>query len=367
MDFFGQMGFDFGTIESETAGFTPLIQSKSAVKKETPAKKEASKTSKKSGSEPKENKARGIKVNYPVTVYGRSFRKEIDGVGETDIQAVAEKLFELGYNEVLHKNVKFFKASENVVVLSYKALVETADDMKVVLPVTVLDGQKKAEYKEPESLGVTDDGDDVTVFNLCRRGINDAYYGDCKLDYDITSDIALPVIEASAITEKNNVLLKAGTVISYPGGTVTLQEPCSADSLVRDYLGEVPEGVQALFSDADEEGMARFLFFGLSKTGDEVSIDRTTFAGVKADATMKKAEEKIALPCNVNFMNFNQSFEVTSEEFGGASKVVWDDMLKYLKRRVRALASADRKVDHLYDETSGILSVAMFYGSKGGC
>lgn len=346
---FGQMGFDFGfdSFDDEDADFTPIKKEEKKPEKKAAAAK--SSTAKKSVS--KNNGAKKVKLELPVTFIGRSFRYTVEGEGETTLQEAVEKLYEAGFKEVAHENLRFAKTTENEVVISYKNLTATSGDTLVTLPVTVIDGQKIIEYSEKESFDLEEE-DDLSVEILCGKGLNDAAYEGVSLDYDPTSGIALPVFEELVSPENT----QEGDTLYCIGRQVTVSDPAA---VVEDHLGELPEKCKAVFANP-AEGIY-FAYLKPESYGEK--IDRSKF-GVNEGEKAKKAEEKFVLPVKVWIPMFNQEIEVTAEQVG-EEKPTWEKILDFLKKSVRALNSSDRKVDHMYIPEDHKLCVAIYSGTKG--
>ena len=351
-EMFGQMGFDFGfdSFDDEDADFTPIKKEEKKPEKKAAAAK--SSTTKKSVS--KNNGAKKVKLEYPVTFIGRSFRYTVEGEGETTLQEAAEKLYEAGFKEVAHEAIRFVKTGENEVVISYENLAATSGDTLVKLPVTVIDGQKIVEYSEMEEFDMDDD-DELSVEILRGKGMNDDAYEGMELSYDPTSGIALPIFEEC---ENFPETAQEGDTLYCMGRQITITDPAK---VVEDHLGELPEKCKAVFANPDD-GLY-FLYLKPESFGEK--IDRSKFE-VKNDAKIEKVKEKFNLPIKVWIPMFNQEIEVLNEDTGwGAQNATWEEILEFLKTKVRALNSSDRKVDHMYIPEEHKLCVAIYSGTKG--
>lgn len=348
MSLMDDLGFDF----FGTDDLVPTV-AKKAVKKEDKKPKSEKKKEKK-----KNSNASSLKLVKPVTVYGRSFMYLIEGEGEISMQEVAAAVVAAGYDEAKHQNVRFLKVHESMVILVYNTWQSNEKDI-VSLPVTVCDGMKKAVYDSLSSFGLEED-EDVTIKALSKLGLNDAVYADGKLDYDVTSGVALVIL----VSKDENWRIKAGDTIYVHGKAETVTDP---EHVVEDFLGEVPENCKAQI----EKGADGTYFLYLVpldhkvKTGANcVSADRTAF-GCKSDKIQEQAKEKIVLPVEVYFANTGQTLHYEQDAFDGKKKIVWEDLQDKLKEDIPFLRSVDRTIDHWYDKENNRVAASFASGKKG--
>lgn len=302
----------------------------------------------------KKNPAKRVKFSYPVTVVGRNFRLEIPGDGEDSLQGLAERLYhEYGYREVAHKGMRFVKLGDNLLMLDYQCLAQSGQDTILSLPVTVVDGMLSAVMEKDQNGGGGEE--ETTVAKLVETGLPDELYRGIAYDYDATSGIALPVFPCQDV---GKVSIRAGEVVRCFGSAETVADPASvADQL----LGELPENVAPVYYTGNN---GRILYYKAFGTARLEKIDRSPFQ-VDEEKTAAVAEEKIALPVVVNFVNFAREHTVTRQDLGGREKVSWEELFSHVKDIEPLFAQSDRKTDHLYDREKGMVSMALFSGRKG--
>lgn len=352
MSLMDDLGFDF----FGTDDLVPTV-AKKAVKKEDKKPKSEKKTEKKAEKK-KNSNASSLKLVKPVTVYGRSFVHLIEGEGEISMQEVATAVVAAGYDEAKHQNVRFLKVHESMVILVYDTTLSDEMDM-VSLPVTVCDGMKKAVYDALSSFGLDED-DDVTIKALSKLGLNDAVYADGKLDYDVTSGVALVVLER----KDENLQIRTGDTIYVHGKAETVTDP---EHVVEDFLGEVPENCKAQIEKGADGSYFLYLVpldHKVRAGANCVSADRTAF-GCKADKKQEQAKEKIVLPVEVYFANTGQTLHYEQDAFDGKKKIVWEDLQDKLKKDIPFLRSVDRTIDHWYDKANDRVAASFASGKKG--
>ena len=346
IDFFGN---EFGEGLTPTTVSAKKAESKKAEKKETTAKKSSVKKT-------SCNSARKIMVTKPVTVSGRNFTFTIPGEGELSLQDVGEELLKAGYEEVKHGFVKLFKVTDQQVILTYA--LTCSDDMTVVdLPVTVCDGMTKAVFSSKEELNVEED-DDVTLADI-KEAYAEAHYKGLEFSYDASGNVILPVMDSA----DSDVKLIAGDRILVNGEPNELTEDRTREELILDFLGETPDGTSTALMKAQEDVYFMYLEPTAGCMKDAVALDRSSF-GCVPGKTGKKAEEKILLPVNVYLVNLNRTLSYQPDDFG-KEKVTWEELQEKIKNDEPILRSKDRKMDHLYDKESNLVSATFFSGTKG--
>lgn len=297
------------------------------------------------------NKAKGVKLTYPVTIMGRGFRYTVNGEGEVNLQEVIETAYKAGYVELKMQQLRFAKLSEHDVYVDYTYAAKSAGDTRVNMPVTVCFGMKQSIW---EASAFEKDPEDICVEDIANKMLSDEMYDGLSLCYDATSDVCLVVPEYT-----NKKPEDMDWVIAYG----ECQEiPFAGSFAVEDYLGECPkEKPEVMYAKSGESGT---YFITYKVVGAADSVDRS-FAGVKEDVKPEKVEEKILLPVNVLFINLAIEIPVTSEDMQGKGKVTKDELLEYLKAKFVMLQSKERKIDTYYDTEHQKFSIATFSGTKG--
>ena len=324
-------------------------ESKDALVKPLP-KKEVSKGKVTEKEKKRNNPAKGIKFERPVTVIGRSFVELIPGEGEICLQEVAQWLHEKGYEEVRHERIKYAKLDEHTTQLLYDALRESAEDELVEGEAVICEGGLKAR------LSTDEEGEDRTVKDLKELGLPGEEYRDACLDYDQTSGVAIPVGRRLQLRDGS---LSEDAQVRYMGITHAVK---AGEDLTARVVGELMEGADGV--ELSEIGGAKFLMLLPKLSSRCPNPDRSAF-GINEKKVAKKVAEKIKLPVTVRFVNFARDYPLNAEDFAGKMSVTWDELLECLKKKEPLFAQKDRKVDHLYDEGAGCVSVAVISGSKG--
>lgn len=340
-------GMGFGLFDDMSPdGLTPTTQqAKKAAKKE--------KTSVKKGSKP--SKALTVQMEKPVTVHARNFTHVIDGEGNLSLQDVVAELVNAGYDEAKHKNMRFVKVTEHLLLVNHHGKA-TDGNIKLELPVTLCDGMMKAVYEKAQDLGVdADDADEITVKELCAAYQNK----DIVLDYDITSGTAYPVYPLLQETEYGQI--KAGDSLVVHGEKVIVAD--NAD-IIGDYIGELPENCRAVIEKiCDGE---YYLHLAPVKGFNGVSIEREAL-GCNTGKKARIVEEKITCPFTVYMANVGQTLSYTEEIFDGKGKITWEELFDRLKKDIPFLRSVDRPLDHWYDRDNNRVACSFSSGKKGQC
>ena len=345
----GQLGFDLFS-DKDFSALTPITSSKAeATVTKSKAQKRASTAN---------NKGKTIMFTKPVQVYGRYFRYVMEGEGEISLQALVEELYKVGYTEVTHENLRFYQTDAHTMLIVYADLRATDKNTVVSLPVAVVDGMVKASYSEPDELGVDEEDDELTVETVQKAGLSYPFDSEFELSYDASSSIAVPVYDEQDSVEKAGI--SGGSMVIRCGEEFAVED---VKSLEQTIWPDIPEKTKIVYCKAGDNTF--FSYLRPDFVGGAIKIDRAAF-GVKNNVTKKVAEEKILLPVQVYFANFNTEEEVGPEDMDNKDSVTWEQMLKYLKGKFRILNATDRKIDHLYENESNRLSVFCFSGTKGG-
>lgn len=326
-------------------------ESKDSLVKPLP-KKEPAKGKVKVKEKAKDNPAKGVKFALPVTVIGRSFREVMEGEGEKNLQEIAEWLHEKGYEEVRHERIGFARLSESLVTLTYESLRRSAEDELVEGNAVICEGLLKAEFT-PKG-----DGEDAqhSVRELMELGLPGEEWRGCGLDFDQTSGVAMPVGKSERIGTDAE---RKDSDVWYQGERYQVK---AGENVIEKVVGELPEGAEC--ATLTSIGGVRLLTLTPKVAARCPKTDRDAF-GVDDKKTVKKVQERMRLPLTVRFVNFARDYSLSEADFGGKAVVTWQDLLDCLKKREPIFAQSDRKVDHLYDEEAGCVSVAVISGSKG--
>ena len=298
------------------------------------------------------NKAKGVKLTYPVTFMGQNFRYTLEGEGEVSLQDAVEAVYKAGYMEMKASQLRFMNLTEHDVYVDYSYVNASSEDTKVSLPVTVCFGMKQAVWELSHFNGKEED--EICVADVQKKMLSDGFFEGMDLCYDASSDVCLVVPEYEK--KKPDDL---DWIIAY-GECLEVRD--DVKFAPEDYLGESPkEGAEVQYAESAEKGtyLVRYKINGVSQ-----SVDRS-FAGVKEDVKPEKVEEKILLPVNVLFINLAIEIPVTSEDMQGKGKVTKDELLEYLKAKFVMLQSKERKIDTYYDTEHQKFSIATFSGTKG--
>lgn len=345
----GQLGFDLFS-DAAFSALTPITASKADT---TVTKGKAQKKASVAN-----DKGKTTIFTKPVQVYGRYFHYVSEGESEISLQALVEELYKAGYTEVAHESLRFYQTDAHTMLIVYADLKAADKNTVISLPVTVVDGMVKATYSEPDELGVDEEDDELTVEIVKKAGLSYPFSSDFELSYDGTSTIAVPVYEEQDSVERAGV--STGSMVIRCGEEFAVE---NVENLEQTLWPNLPEKTKIIYCKAGDNTF--FSYLRPDFVAGAVKIDRTAF-GVKNDVTKKVAEEKILLPVQVYFANFNMAEEVRPEDLDNKDAVTWEQMLKYLKGKFRVLNATDRKVDHLYEKESNRLSVFCFSGTKGG-
>lgn len=353
---FDDFGFDFfGEVESakkETKKVAPKAEKKEA--KKTEKKASTSKTAATGN-----DKAKKLKLQMPVVVKGRNWQVRLTGEGEKSVQEIAQSLINAGYVELKHEHIKFYKAADSELLVVY-ALTGTDDNMSVELPVTVADGQKKAEYKEASEFDAEED-DEISISDLRKKSIPEEMYENLLIDYDPAAKVAIPVFRN--LTEKEvGANVKVGDRVNVYG---TVKSVADTSTAVPDLLGEVPEGCKAVWRQA--KGIYSLCIEPEAKElhgPNTVSVDRTVF-GIKEAKKAAAVKEMIYLPVNCQYGLAQVTY--TSDNFDGKDKVSWEDFLDTLKKEDPAMFSAERvkNLDKVYEKDKNLLRLIPGGSRKG--
>ena len=327
-------------------------------------KETSSKSNSKKDASSKGKKGKNItgetKVSLPVTCKGRNWSYTIDGFGTKTINEVLADLYAAGIVEVSHKDVNPIadeKSLKNQTLYFTSPTKESKSSLSVFSfkkDMIVADGMEQMPLTPEMFSGM--DLEEISVFHvqeLWEKGFS--VYENLGLNFCSSSNVAIPVI-AKSLGVNDTTKLPADIVISgektpikiglfdpmevtvsditkeyFPGLNVTIK--CIKDTLYCEYTGKVVTGLKKP---------------GLINGAKEVV-----------------AKELITLPCQCYFVTLNQTFELSSEMFGGKNKITSGEIIELLRKTYALLRNKDRHIEVVYAREQSLVSVALTSGTKG--
>jgi len=295
-------------------------------------------------------------VTLPVQVKARGFSSVIEGTGTMKLSAVADKLIEEGYNQLLIKNIAliYLDSVNTVYVTDGKVFPSNEEDMAELedgKTITVVDGQLKAEFSLADFEGKEED--EVSLKDVAERFAKvNPYYTGCKLYYDPEAGLAYPLMSKVLSTEKVqgsiNVIVN-GNLENY-----TEEDAQDMAELLKKICGV---GVGTYISKSENT------YFVSYETGKHKAYAKKE-SNVVSQKT-KTVEKKYPLPMELYIVTWNMRVNLTPEMFGGAEKVTTKQISDVMAKQQRMFADSERKVDYLYNEETKMMSCMFISGKKG--
>ncbi len=360
-DLFSFFGFATEDVKSKEEAKAEAKAAKvEAVSSETKA---GGTSSAESADKPKKKKV-GItgetKVEFPVTVYGRGFKVTIENpTTPANVNGVIRSLYN-AYPEIgIGGDVYYNKEVSTIIVNASPSAAE--EDVLVDVPVTVVYGQRLAEFNKESFIGV--DADEISVDKLIDKwvAVNGEYTG-CGMAYNPKSKTASPVATGDA---KTKITLPAEISVSGEVQSISAENFGGKSEVdakeVTDYIFGADAKMSVKYYELGGIIVCEYFFDYKSKVN---NID-WSFAETNAKAQTKKAVSKYNLPLKVYFATIGQNIELDSATFNGKDKVTEEDVMDFLKKSYSFLNSKDRQIDVIYCKETNTLSVALVSGKKG--
>lgn len=315
-----------------------------------PAKKE---------NRPKTDSKSDKEVNLPVIVKGRNFSEEFVGEGKKKLSEIWNMLLEKGYDQFKSESFSLsYHEVTNAVFVSDNSLFGDDDNTLVDLSgdkkIMVVDGQLKAEFELSDFPGV--EADELSLLHIKEKfvEINSVYEG-CKLFFDEKAMICYPVL--SDISEKD---FGEGNYTSY-----------IKEGVVTPIVEETYADLKGIYGDMSQKtgGVDVLVCKGGNGT---VFISFRNYSGYKPGSSAssssrkdkKTVEQKFKLPLKVFIANWGQEYVITDTELK-KDKATLEEIRGFLGEKNKIFKDKSRKMDHLYDESAGKLSIMFVSGSKG--
>ena len=348
-----------------------LFDESESSKKETAKKKEAAKKPSDDGKkdQKKAQAPKDFDVQLPVSVKARGFAEEgfTVGTGTTAKasevwNALAEKYPQFGIGEF---ELAYVKELKTVFVCDGRIL--ATDDGAEAFPgvddeepgdakITVTDGEISCELTPADFAEDGTEASEVTLGAVRDRfvAVNPSYKG-CHLHLE--NGIAYPVIGNKPFNGK------AGDAVDViVNGTRQHAEAEAGTDLAVKLAGKVP-GVTPILK-TSEDGTSFLSYLTCKAAGSQV-YSKTGSSGSSSAAKPKTAEKKYPLPMTLLVSNFNISYELSKDTFGGKEKVTKDEITAEMAKREPLFGDKDRKVEYLYNEGKNLMSCMFVSGTKG--
>ena len=335
----------------EAFGLDEDFFGKASSKKESP-KKEAKKD--------KENKtpvkAKGFEVDLPVTVKARSFKIDSLQVGtesKGDISLVYGELKQK-YPQFRMCSFELFYASELkcIFVLDGK-LTANEEDTKAFADkdtsITVADGETCCVLSPADFSDTGLDADEVTLGDIQKKFVdaNPAYKG-CSLSYDPGALTAYPVFTKNIDSNTDDIteIVACGDKGAYENGG-------------KELMCEMAPGIRAYLKQGDK---LAYLSYKIEKTVKGMMVYSPTVSEKKVT---EKAVKKYPLPFKLYVVNFNMTYDLSSQMFEGKEKVSKEEITAVMAKKELLFGDKDRKIEYFFNEANQIMSCMFVSGKKG--
>ena len=336
-DFFS--GDFFGV--TETPGKTK------PAKKSDPKKKSESKE-KDSKKETSQNKK--LQVKLPVTIYGRGFKKVVDGEGEKDLETILKEQSN-GNPQLYSFLVTALYVREKNAIYVGTSNIPDAQDTLINSDVTVADG----EYNCIIELEDIAEGEEVTLKQVQTRVLESMpeYEGLKGLQYD--NRYGLLVVCMDEVT-----VLQPGPVVVNVFGEekeFLIEEEEKAADFVKKHFEEIPTNARPKLQKA-----GKTVYLAFYPTAGTTSFQRTE----KGKVEPKKIKEPTYPTTSaVLIVNMNMRYELNPSMFGGKEHVKKEELVTVLSEYEPIFHDTSRKLDIYYDEAKGVISCMFLSGTKG--
>lgn len=303
---------------------------------------------------PKKKAKASKAVTLPVTVYGPNFTHKVEE-GAKNIDELMKQLFEAGFKEVvLETNYTYVDGA--IYMVSPRG---TAGDTQATLPMSVCDGMLQMDLGAENFPGMLPEEISLSLVREKWIEANPQYEG-CELAYDPKYGVATPVWDTN-ISE-----LSKGARVHYSGSEDVWEHELMETIPVSEYTETLYGTIKDVTVNVHEGEGTFFVSFSAKKS--QMWTPSSVVKPIHEKASIKKAEEKISLPCELFFATIHQSIQLTPEMFEGEDRVTEEDILKLAEQNFRIIRSAKsdgRKVECVYSKEASIFSIAINSGKKG--
>ena len=316
---------------------------------EKKAEKKVNKETKKDANKKNTSSAKDFEVAFPLTVRARGFETSIESCNSNKVSDVISYLVENGFEELKMNCFRaFYDKDGNTLYFTLSQVACVTEDTLITLPVTVLDGEKKAVFDA--EMFPDKDEDEITALDIADKfaSINPEYQG-CHLIYQ--GDYCYPVFSEQAIFKGP---FPAGATVVWCGERTTVEEEISVDQYVTHRLGN-GEIKAKVYHNLDNSCYFVSFFGGsdVKRNFDAATLNET-----------KKAVEKYALPLKVH-LSFGLDVTLEKEQFENKDKITLEDIKKHFSASYSIFKDTSRKMDAIYIKEENILDIAFVSGKKG--
>lgn len=331
-------------------GITPLDTTE---KKDTAAKadkKPEKKTAPKKEAY-KKSAGKDLVLKFPLKIKARGFNLTMESAESNKLSDLITTLIDNGYDELRLSVMRaVFDEIGGVLYFTLPTVKTTAaEDDLIKVPVTVIDGLKKAELSADDFPGK--DEDEITADDVATKwaDINPEYKG-CSLIYQ--GDFCYPVFKGAL---KAGDTLMSGSDVLFCGEHISIDEDITVKAFGEHYVGNV-------------KGLTLTMYHNLDKTCHFATFEGGEETKKNFDAagsnTVKKAVTKYALPLKVH-LSFGMERTLTPEDFSGKEKVSLDDIKAFFGNTYSVFKDTSRKMDVIYIKEENLLDIAFISGKKG--
>lgn len=327
-------------------GIQPFeVEEKKEEKK--PAAKKETKTKAKS----KATKGKDIELNFPLSVKARGFSTSVESGDSNKLSDLITKLVNDGYEELKLQAIRAFY--NDVTGTLYFSLPNfsssVAENDLITLPVTVVDGLKKAVFSAEDF--PDKDEDEITADDVAGKwsNINPEYVG-CSLIYQ--GNYCYPVFKGAL---KAGDTVTSGSDVILCGEHITIEEDITVNDFAIRNIGNVKGLTLNMYHNIDKS-----CYFATFVGGEET---KRNFEAATSNSA-KKAATKYPLPLNIH-LSFGLERVLTPEDFPGKEKVSVDEIKEFFSSSYSVFKDTSRKMDTIYIKEENLLDIAFVSGKKG--
>lgn len=339
--------FDFNNFGDDFFAVAPkenVKQKKEAVKKPTEV----------SVKETNGKNKTDLTIKLPVSVFARSFKETIAFPEKETVKLseIRQILIDKGYDQFHIPELGFvYEEAVNALYVTENKVFPSSSDARLfsedVTSVTVVDGQNKCILSVDEFPGM--DYDEVPVADAIQYFVSCfPQYAGCGLC--LVGAFAYPTFEK--ITPKS--FEEDEITVWVWGEEQRLEVNSTPMDLLKSIVGDGLKVAEPVLCRASNN--VYFLSYNGKASGGEGTVSSKKPSAV---------EKKYKLPLTLYCVNWNQQYELTSDDFGGKAKVTKDDVKKVMSQKERIFSDKDRKADFSYDEENHRLSCMFISGKKG--